>query len=876
MKQWLHAQPEHTRPHLVILQETMWKSSSEWTDEHYTCIHTGSGKPKEGGILIMISKSLCPSDRIRYNEIQLGRILHVKIPTEPSIELLAVYQHAWRGEASSAAKEPDVATIMLQQSPQQGQAFKELVQYRLQAVQDVDRINDILLSSWQIVFGSQPRTVHKHKGVCLAALWHHRKMASTAHTVFARWRRAVQYRSIRKKLHAQAVVAKRARLQQQLQDAESAGSSQNPGMLYQVLRRIAPKIRRRRMQLRDDEHKLAGPDKEAALVIKHFADVFAAQQAIEGFTLREAFSFTAKEFTQCLHELPVHKALPAHCAPAPLWKWCCEEAGPPWTRLIVQCFICGRLSIGRGHIRSSLEWAGIPGAVADVILGMRHAMTLQYSASGHSARTATGKGVRYGITCTGFDVQGMQKYRALFMRHLRAICESPVHLTRESNEALLVRAGVDCPLYTLVSQTAERHRITATQEVFKVQPPAITELWNQVLASIRPTAQGQDSCPTPQENGTAHAEPAQVIASDSHPLPATASMLEATTAPVAPPIVLEIPQVLPVVEETPAVAMSPERLTCTPLANTTHASDHMDTNEGAEQPSDPAPPPHPPSTDAQLGAPDPSTENTSALRTFVSKITHSQVCPKLHSVTQPAKAPVPQPALPFEADVNCEVFTDAFQGANKRSSPGPLEERPSDAGSLQRLPAFGGEEFDLGLAAAVGTMEIGVFEPPGAGTRGIIRTLVAASAEYANKKTKEPRMTLKDRLAKMEETPDLLAHVRWSQEREQLIPEEPQRMFPHAALSGHLDSILEILEEDKVLHQFNATRRFNDQTDSTVMFFIRVSLQGQKAQLLFQRLLALCGLGCLQMIDATLRRERLEPQPLAKQLRNLSDRRNRY
>ena len=105
MKQWLHAQLEHNRPHLVILQETMWKSSMEWTDEHYTCIHTGSGKPKEGGILVMISKSLCSSDKIRYNEIQLGRILHVKIPTEPSIELLAVYQHAWRGDASSAAKE---------------------------------------------------------------------------------------------------------------------------------------------------------------------------------------------------------------------------------------------------------------------------------------------------------------------------------------------------------------------------------------------------------------------------------------------------------------------------------------------------------------------------------------------------------------------------------------------------------------------------------------------------------------------------------------------------------------------------------------------------------------------------------------------------
>ena len=53
-------------------------------------------------------------------------------------------------------------------------------------------------------------------------------------------------------------------------------------------------------------------------------------------------------------------------------------------------------SIDRDHIRSSLEWAGIPGAVADVILGMHHEMTLQYSTSNHSARTATGKGVRQG------------------------------------------------------------------------------------------------------------------------------------------------------------------------------------------------------------------------------------------------------------------------------------------------------------------------------------------------------------------------------------------------------------------------------------------------------------------------------------------------
>ncbi|CAE7780162.1 unnamed protein product, partial [Symbiodinium sp. KB8] len=632
------------------------------------------------------------------------------------------------------------------------QAFKELVQYRLQAVRDADRINDILLSSWQIVFGSQPRP----------------------------W------------------------LPNEL------GSNNNC----------------RRMQLRDDDHKLAGPDKEPTLVIQYFADVLAASFA----------------------------------------------------RLNVALKRTSKLSL-RGKIRL-------------------------WNAVVHST-------LRYGITCTGFDFQGMQKYRALFMRHLRAICGSPVHLTRESNEALLVRAGVDCPLYTLVSQTAGRHRITAAQEVFKVQPPALAELWSQVLASIRPGDQGQDSSPAQQQHRMTHADLTQELHSDSPPLPVIASLPDEATAPVTSPTTLEHPQVLQVAGKTSTVAMSPDRHT--PPADVVPALNNIDTAAGATQPNDPAPITHPPPTNAQLDAPAPPTadspaafahadfqcpvcayraENTSALRyhmnvkhglserqmafesiesfrfedhafagmptckhcmrsfTGVPQLRNhivAQVCPKLHGVTQPAKAPVPQPALPSASDVNCEVFTDAFQGANKRSSPGPLEERPSQQPKGkgrgkhedQGLEGFGS---NLGYMTQVQELQQQVDQ--------MSRLLHRHELEI---------MTLKDRLAKMEETPDLLAHVRklgwhhptdsqwlhlrWSQEREQLIPEEPQRMFPHAALSSHLDSILEILEEDKVLHQFNATRRFNDQTDSTVMFFIRVSLQEQKAQLLFQRLLALCGLG---------------------------------
>ena len=298
--------------------------------------------------------------------------------------------------------------------------------------------------------------------------------------------------------------------------------------------------------------------------------------------------------------------------------------------------------------------------------------------------------LRYGITCTGFDVQGIQRYRALFMRHLRAICDSPVHLTGESNEALLVRAGVDCPLYTLVSQTAERHRITAAQEVFKVQPPALAELWSQVLASIRPGDQGQDSSPTQLQHGMTHADLTQELHSDSPPLPVIASLPDEATAPVTSPTTLDNPQVLQVAEKTSTVAMSPDRNT--PPADVVPAPKNMDTAAGATQPNDLAPITHPPPTNAQLDTPAPPTadspaalahadfqcpvcayraENTSALRYHMS-VKHglserqmafessdvAQVCPKLHGVTQPAKAPVPQPTLPSASDVNCVPLRD--------------------------------------------------------------------------------------------------------------------------------------------------------------------------------------------------------------------------
>ena len=53
----------------------------------------------------MVSRSLCSPDLVRHASIQPGRLMHIKLCFEPCVEVLAVYQHAWRPDATAKAKE---------------------------------------------------------------------------------------------------------------------------------------------------------------------------------------------------------------------------------------------------------------------------------------------------------------------------------------------------------------------------------------------------------------------------------------------------------------------------------------------------------------------------------------------------------------------------------------------------------------------------------------------------------------------------------------------------------------------------------------------------------------------------------------------------
>ena len=92
VRTWLLEESQTNPIHVLCIQETHWPMSCEYQDGPWTCIHSGY---REGGALIMLNTQYFSGTDIKHAEIHPGRLLHVRICSNPAIDLLCVYQHAW-------------------------------------------------------------------------------------------------------------------------------------------------------------------------------------------------------------------------------------------------------------------------------------------------------------------------------------------------------------------------------------------------------------------------------------------------------------------------------------------------------------------------------------------------------------------------------------------------------------------------------------------------------------------------------------------------------------------------------------------------------------------------------------------------------------
>ena len=97
LKAWLSMQ--HVQ--VVTLLETRWQYSGEWLDPDWIHIHSGCTQNKGMGILTLISRKFCHENDLRWHEIDIGRLVHVRIPVKGrSFDLLCGYQHVDRRSPS--------------------------------------------------------------------------------------------------------------------------------------------------------------------------------------------------------------------------------------------------------------------------------------------------------------------------------------------------------------------------------------------------------------------------------------------------------------------------------------------------------------------------------------------------------------------------------------------------------------------------------------------------------------------------------------------------------------------------------------------------------------------------------------------------------
>ena len=100
---------------IVILQETLWKFSNTWVNEHYVFVHSGWNKKgkSECGLLVLISKKLVREKDVRFQEIIPGRLLRVHSATTVgthTLDVIAAYQHVWRDDQNTINQRADFWT----------------------------------------------------------------------------------------------------------------------------------------------------------------------------------------------------------------------------------------------------------------------------------------------------------------------------------------------------------------------------------------------------------------------------------------------------------------------------------------------------------------------------------------------------------------------------------------------------------------------------------------------------------------------------------------------------------------------------------------------------------------------------------------------
>ena len=84
----------HQQIEAAFITETRWTFESTWMDDNFHYVHTGNPEERGAGILCILARSFCSPNRLPWQIVQPGRLLHLQAQMDKRcIDLVGCYQY---------------------------------------------------------------------------------------------------------------------------------------------------------------------------------------------------------------------------------------------------------------------------------------------------------------------------------------------------------------------------------------------------------------------------------------------------------------------------------------------------------------------------------------------------------------------------------------------------------------------------------------------------------------------------------------------------------------------------------------------------------------------------------------------------------------
>ena len=246
-------------------------------------------------------------------------------------------------------------------------AFKQELTDSLPIAQAADpaSLNAAVLECCQRHFPSQPQHRPPRPWQCadiqttVKDMWAAHQAYGTALTAFHRstsrellrlaygvFRCYAQFRSRQQILRKRGTQKRRSLFLQDLEVAEQAATQGDIHLLYKQIRRLAPKTKHERIQLRQSDGKMMTKESEFATIKGYFTTVFTRDRPENLAQPRSAtYSPTLERVERALRQSRSGRAIPGGSVPPEIWHYCADILAPAVSSMFQTFLAAGTVSV---------------------------------------------------------------------------------------------------------------------------------------------------------------------------------------------------------------------------------------------------------------------------------------------------------------------------------------------------------------------------------------------------------------------------------------------------------------------------------------------------------------------------------------------------